>query len=90
MPDNLKQTQGTIDRILLLERTMRPVLFVISAVNAGLGAGILGAILSSDYWLLFALAGVLVGLGLGFFLAGALSVLLEWMVQVLLRVDRKP
>ena len=84
-----ERTRGIVDRMVLLGNNLRPVTITISSVNFGVMFGILGALVLGSYWFLAALVGIIVGLGFGTFLAGALSVLLEWMAQVLIRLDLK-
>lgn len=84
-----KRTSGIVDRMVLLGNNLRPAALTINAVNFGLLFGILGALIYSPYWFIFALVGVIVGLGFGYFLAGALSVLLEWMAQLLISIDAR-
>jgi hypothetical protein len=84
-----ERTRGIVNRMVLLGNNLRPAAITISSVNFGLMFGIFGALTTPGYWFVFALVGVIVGLVTGIFLAGALSVLLEWMAQVLIRLDAK-
>lgn len=84
-----KRTSGIVDRMVLLGNNLRPATLTINAVNFGLLFGILGALIYNSYWLIFALIGVIVGCGVGYYMAGALSVLLEWMAQLLISIEVK-
>jgi hypothetical protein len=83
------RTRGIVNRLVLLGNNLRPATLTINAVNFGVLFGILGALILSSYWWIFALVGIIVGLGVGYFLAGALSVLLEWMAQLLISFDAR-
>jgi hypothetical protein len=85
-----ERTRGIVDRMVLLGNNLRPFTITLSAVNFGLLFGILGALVFRDSWFVLALVGVIVGFGFGIFLASALAVLLEWMAQVLIRLDTRP
>jgi predicted phage tail protein len=85
-----ERTRGIVDRMVLLGNNLRPFTITLSAVNFGLLFGILGALVFGDSWFVLALVGVIVGFGFGIFLASALAVLLEWMAQVLIRLDTRP
>jgi hypothetical protein len=85
-----ERTRGIVDRMVLLGNNLRPFTITLSAVNFGLLFGILGALVFRDSWFVLALVGVIVGFCFGIFLASALAVLLEWMAQVLIRLDTRP
>lgn len=84
-----KRTSGIVDRMVLLGNNLQPATLTMNAVNFGLLFGILGAVVLGVYWWIFALVGIVVGLGVGYFLAGALSLLLEWMAQLLISIENK-
>ena len=82
-----ERTRGVINRLVLLGNNLRLALILINAALFGVLFGILGALVSGDAWLAFGLIGIVVGLGSGFFLSGALAVVVEWMAQVLISLQ---
>lgn len=82
-----ERTRGVINRLVLLGNNLRLALILINAALFGALFGILGGLVAVDGWLGFALVGILVGLGSGFFLSGALAVVVEWMAQVLISLQ---
>ena len=82
-----ERTRGVVNRLVLLGNNLRLALILINAALFGALFGILGALVAGDGWLAFALIGVIVGLGSGFFLSGALAVVVEWMAQVLISLQ---
>lgn len=84
-----QRTSSVVNRLVLLGNNLRPATLTINGVNFGLLFGILGGLVYNPYWFIFALIGVIVGLGVGYYMAGALSVLLEWMAQLLVSIDVK-
>ena len=84
-----ERTRGIVERLVLLGNNLRPATLLINGVNFGLLFGILGALTLGPYWFILALIGIIVGLGVGYFLAGAVAVLLEWMAQLLISTGRQ-
>ena len=82
------RTRDIVNRLVLLGNNLRVVLIVINAVQYGTLLGILGALAAASIWLIFALVGIIIGLGIGYFLSNALAIVLEWMAQLL--ISRQP
>lgn len=82
-----ERTRGVIARLVLLGNNLRLALILINAALFGGLFGILGALALPGIWLVVALVGVVIGLGSGFFLSGALAVVVEWMAQVLISLQ---
>jgi phosphate/sulfate permease len=82
------RTKDIVNRLVLLGNNLRIVLIVINTVQYAALLGILGTLVGGPLWLIFALVGAIVGAGIGYFLANALAVVLEWMAQLL--ISRQP
>lgn len=82
-----ERTRGVIERLVLLGNNLRLALILMNAALFGVLFGILGALVIMEAWLSFALVGIVIGLGSGFFLSGALAVIVEWMAQVLISLQ---
>ena len=78
-----KRTQNLVQRLVALGNSLRLVTVVSFAVLfAGLLA-IAGELVLGDAWWLAALAGLALGLWLGFYIAALVIAALEWMAQLL-------
>ncbi len=82
------RTRDIVNRLVLLGNNLRAVLMVINALQFGGLLGILGALVSEQLWPFFTLLGIIVGIGVGYFLSNALAIILEWMAQLL--ISRQP
>lgn len=80
-----ERTRSIVNRLVLLGNNLRTAAVLICAVQFAALLGILGALVYPDVWWIFALIGALVGVMVGIFLAGALSLLIEWMAQLLIK-----
>ena len=80
-----ERTKSIVNRLVLLGNNLRTFTIVWCAIQFAALLGILGALVSSNIWWLFALIGGLAGVVAGMFLSAALAVLLEWMAQLLIK-----
>ncbi len=78
------RTRDVVNRLVLLGNNLRGVLILMNATLFGVLFGILGALVSGQFFLIFALVGIIAGVAIGYFLAGALATVLEWMAQMLI------
>jgi hypothetical protein len=85
MQYEFERTRGVVNRLVLLGNNLRLALILINAALFGVLFGIFGALVGG--WPILALIGVIIGLGSGFFLSGALAVVFEWMAQVLISLQ---
>ena len=80
-----ERTKSIVNRLVLLGNNLRSFTVVWCALQFAALLGILGALVDHDVWWLFALVGGLAGVVAGMFLSAAVSVLLEWMAQLLIK-----
>jgi hypothetical protein len=82
-----QRTVSIIQRLVVLGNNLRTALMIKMAVEFGAILGIFGGLVMRDIWVLLMVVGVVVGATLGFFFANALTVLLEWMAQLLITMQ---
>jgi hypothetical protein len=82
-----ERTRSIVNRLVLLGNNLRGAMALIfGVVFAGL-LGIFGVLVYGPLWWLFTLLGVIVGVVIGIYLAGAVALLLEWMAQMLIAIQ---
>lgn len=79
-----ERTRDIVNRLVLLGNRLQVVMVVINAILFGALLGILGLLAAGAIGLILALVGVITGIYIGIFIAGALSTVLEWMAQMLI------
>jgi hypothetical protein len=79
-----ERTRDIVNRLVLLGNRLQVVMVVINAILFGALLGILGLLAAGAIGLILALVGVITGIYVGIFIAGALSTVLEWMAQMLI------
>lgn len=84
-----ERTRSIIDRLVVLGNNLRIALVILMAIEFGALLGILGGLVLRDIWLLLMVFGLVFGGTIGFFIANALTVLLEWMAQILVSLQPK-
>lgn len=84
---NQERTSEIVERLVLLGNNLRAATITINAVNFTVLLGILGALIFGPLWFIFAILGLIIGIVVGYFMAGALATMLEWMAQVLISLQ---
>jgi hypothetical protein len=82
-----ERTRSIIDRLVMLGNNLRIALVIMMGIQFGALLGIFGGLVLRDIWVLLMLFGVIVGATLGYFISNALTLLLEWLAQVLISLQ---
>ncbi len=79
------RTRDVVNRLVLLGNRLQAAMIVIHATLFGGLLGILGQLAAQGIGLIiFGLAGIVIGVFIGMYIAAALAVVLEWMAQMLI------
>jgi len=80
-----ERTRDVVHRLVLLGNRIQVVTIVINAIQYGALLGILGVLVANvTVGVILAVVGGVAGAFIGFFVASALSTILEWMAQLLI------
>jgi hypothetical protein len=78
-----QRTQDIVARLVRTANTIRTIMIFIWAILLGIAFSLLPVLMGSDMWWLGGILGLLLGYGLGQYLAAWMTVMIEWMAQLL-------
>jgi hypothetical protein len=79
-----ERTKNIVTHLVRIGNTLRWIIIIVTMIVLSAMLALAGGIIRPEWWLFGALFGVVLGYGLGDFIASMITVGIEWMAQMLI------